>query len=123
MQITRMHFVFCFRHNVTTFILLISRRMNGEIYRRLGNDDLESLLLGKTSKLKDISINLGHEIKSSNNLINGLNDDFEKSNSVVRKLLINLNKLPRFSDCKLYFYILLFALFMFSVLVFLFKFK
>jgi blocked-early-in-transport protein 1 len=94
-----------------------------ETYRRLGADDLEHLLLGKTSKLKDITINLGNEIKLSNNLINGLNDDFEKNNSFIRKLLGNLNKLPKFSDCKLYFYICLFALFVFCVLYFLIKFK
>ena len=94
-----------------------------DTYRRYGSDDLETLLLGKTTKLKDISLNLGHEIKSSNGLINSLNDDFEKNNSFIRKLLINLNKLPKFSDCKLYCYILLFALLVFSILIFLFKFK
>jgi hypothetical protein len=96
---------------------------NSETYRRYQSDELETLLLGKVSKIKDISLNLGNEIKSSNGLINGLNDDFEKNNSFIRKLLINLNKLPKFSDCKLYFIILLFALFVFTVLIFLFKFK
>ena len=94
-----------------------------ETYRRYQSDELESLLLGKVSKIKDISINLGNEIKTSNGLVNALNDDFEKNNSFIRKLLINLNKLPKFSDCKLYLIILLFAFFVFSILVFLFKFK
>jgi hypothetical protein len=53
---------------------------NSETYRRYQSDELETLLLGKVSKIKDISLNLGNEIKSSNGLINGLNDDFEKNN-------------------------------------------
>lgn len=92
-----------------------------DAYRRYGGDDLETMLLSKTSRLKDISINLGNEIKDSNKYINGLNDDFDKNNTFIKKLIGNLDKLPRYSDCKLYFYTILFALFVFICLYFIIK--
>jgi blocked early in transport 1 len=88
-----------------------------DTHRRFNqNDELEESLRTKTSKLKDIALNLGNEIKDSNKLIDGLNGNFDNSNKFIKDIIKGISKLPQYSNFKLYVYILLFALFVFFVL-------
>ena len=50
-------------------------------HRRFGAEEeyLEQDLIDKTSRLKQITISLGNEIKDSNKFLDGLDSDFEKS--------------------------------------------
>lgn len=90
--------------------------------RRFGNEpfmeeeDLENKLINKTSKLKQITIQLGDEIRGSNKFLKGLDEDFEKSSGFLAATMAQLNKLPKYANCKLYFYLILFSMFVFFVL-------
>jgi blocked-early-in-transport protein 1 len=93
-------------------------------YRRYGNEtdekdddaDLEENLMHKTSKLKQITISLGNEIRDSNKLLNGLDADFDKSKNFLDYTLNRVNRLSKSGNCKMYFYLILFCLFVFLCL-------
>ena len=87
-------------------------------YRRFGyeNDNMEERLSQKTSILKQITLDLSDELKKSKGLLNDLDSDFEKNRSFVRQMISKVAKLPKYGDCKLYFQVILFCLFVFIVL-------
>ena len=96
-------------------------------FRRFGNEfdqeDMEEQLINKTSRLKQITIMLNNEIKDSNKYLNGLDDDFEKSRGFFQSTINRVNRLSKSGNCKLYFYLILFSLFVFFVLYLIIKFS
>ena len=101
--------------------------MSNVNYRRMGNDsymddeDLENTLASKTSKLKQVTIQLGDEIRNSNKFLKGLDEDFEKTSGFLASTMNHLGKLSKYANCKLYCYLILFAMFVFFVLYLLIK--
>ena len=88
-------------------------------FRRYGYDneeDLEERLMNKTARLKQITISLGAEIKDSNKYINGLDKDFENSKGFLQTTINRVGRLSKSGNCKLYFYLIIFCLFVFLVL-------
>ena len=91
--------------------------MHNEAFRRFGgDDDLEERLMSKTSRLKEITISLGNEIRDSNKYIKGLDDDFDKSRNFLEAMIGRVGKLSKHGNCKLYLYLIMFSLFVFFVL-------
>lgn len=88
-----------------------------QTFRRFGNDeDYEEQLLNKTSKLKQITITLGNEIRDSNKFLKGLDDDFDKSKGFLESTIGKVSKIAKYGNCKLYFYLILFCLFVFTIM-------
>lgn len=94
-------------------------------FRRFGYEeddaDLEEKLMNKTSRLKQITIQLGDQIKDSNKIIKGLDDDFDKSKNFLDATIGRVGKLAKSGNCKIYFYLIMFCLFVFLVLYLLIK--
>lgn len=86
------------------------------IEAELDDEDLENSLINNTSRLKQITIQLGEEIRGSNKFLKGLDEDFDKSRGFLEATMARLGKISRYGNCKLYFYLTLFALFVFFVL-------
>ena len=90
---------------------------NDTFRRGYGNEqDDEEELMNKTSRLKQITISLGNEIRESNKYIKGLDDDFDKSKNFLEATIGKVTKLARYGNCKIYFYLLLFSFFVFFIL-------
>lgn len=87
-------------------------------HRRFGAEEeyLEQEMMDKTSKLKQITIMLGSEIRDSNKMLNGLDSDFDKSKSFMQATMGRVGKLYKNGSCWLYFYLALFSLFVFFIL-------
>ena len=86
-------------------------------YRRYGADeDLEESLIPKISRLKQITITLNQDIKDSNKVLNALDTDFDKSKSFLELTIGRVGKLAKSGSWKLYLYLILFCLFVFTVL-------
>ena len=98
---------------------------NSSTIRRFYNedDDLEERLANKTSRLKQITISLGNELKESNKILNDLDSDFDKSKSFMGMTINRVIRLGKSGGkCRLYFYLILFSLFVFLVLYLIIKF-
>ena len=87
-------------------------------HRRFGfeEEDMEQELINKTSRLKQITLHLGNEIRDSNKFLNGLDSDFEKSKSFFDSTIGRVSKLAKSGSFKLYAYLILFSLFVFLTL-------
>ena len=91
-------------------------------FRRFGNeneledDDLENKLINKTSKLKQITIQLGDEIRNSNKFLKDLDEDFDQSKGFLETAMGRLGKLSKYGNCKLYCNLILFSFFVFFIL-------
>lgn len=96
-------------------------RNENPTFRRFAPDEedesfLETELISKTSRLKQITIQLGDEIKNSNKFIDDLDNKFSKSQNILTATIGRVGKLARNGNCKIYFYLILFSLFVFFVL-------
>ncbi len=87
-------------------------------HRRFGGDEeeMEQDLIDKTSRLKQITIMLGNELKDSNKFLNGLDTDFDKSKSFFESTIGRVGRLAKNGSWKMYLYLLLFSFFVFFVL-------
>jgi blocked-early-in-transport protein 1 len=87
-------------------------------HRRFGGEEgeMEQNLIDKASRLKQITIMLGNEIKDSNKFLNGLDNDFDKSKSFFESTIGRVGRLAKNGSWKMYFYLLLFSMFVFFVL-------
>ena len=92
-------------------------------HRRFGfeEEDMEQELINKTSRLKQITLHLGNEIRDSNKFLNGLDSDFEKSKSFFDSTIGRVSKLAKSGSFKIYAYLILFSLFVFFTLYMLIK--
>lgn len=96
-------------------------RNENPTFRRFAPDDeddsvLETELINKTSRLKQITIQLGDEIKNSNRFLDDLDNKFSKSQNILTATIGRIGKLSQNGNCKIYFYLILFSLFVFFVL-------
>jgi hypothetical protein len=88
-------------------------------FRRPYNDDVdqEDQLANKATQLKQITISMRNEIKESNKLVNGIDDDMDKTHGFMGNTIGRVLRLSRSGgNCKIYFYLTLFSLFVFFVL-------
>lgn len=94
-------------------------------HRRFGSEEeyLEQNLIDKTSRLKQITISLGSEIRDSNKFLDGLDSDFEKSKGFLEATIGRVGKLAKNGSWKMYLYLILFAMFVFCVLYLVIKFS
>ena len=93
--------------------------MNGDFstFRRFGNEeDLEDTLMNKTAKLKQVTISLGNEIRDSNKFLKDLDKDFDNSKGFLESTIGRVKRLSRSGNCKIYFYLIGFSMFVFLVL-------
>lgn len=94
---------------------------NSSTFRRLNydeeeEDDLEGKLMNKTSRLKQITIQLGDQIRDSNKIVRGLDDDFDKSRGFLETAMGRIGKFSKYGNCKIYFSLIMFSFFVFFVL-------
>jgi blocked-early-in-transport protein 1 len=88
-------------------------------FRRTYNEDedLEDRLANKASQLKQITISLGHELRESNKILNGLDDDMDKTRGFLGMTIGRVVRIGRSGGtCRIYFTLILFCLFVFFVL-------
>ena len=91
---------------------------NASHYRRFGGEEeeIEQSLIDKTTRLKQITIMLGNELKDSNKFLDGLDSDFDKSKSFFESTIGRVGRLAKNGSCKLYLCLTLFGLFVFFML-------
>jgi blocked-early-in-transport protein 1 len=88
-------------------------------FRRTYNEDedLEDRLANKASQLKQITISLGNELKESNKILSGLDDDMEKTRGFLGSTIGRVLRIGRSGGtCKIYTTLVLFCFFVFFVL-------
>lgn len=95
------------------------RRFNDYQY-----DADEEQLVNKTNKLKQVTISLGQEIRDSNRLLNDLDSDMDKSKGFLSMTMNQVLRLSRSGgNCRIYFYLILFSLFVLFVLYIIIKWR
>jgi len=68
---------------------------SGSHYIEEENDQLTTQLRSKVKTLKSLTINIGEEVRSQNQLLNDMDDDFSRSGSVLQKTLRRLGVMSR----------------------------
>jgi predicted RNA-binding protein with EMAP domain len=97
-----------------------SRRANYS-YIEEQNEARTELLNSKVNQLKHLAVQMGEETKYQNKYLKELNDNMENTNSLVGQARRRVMLLARSGSWKIYFYLFLFALFVFLVIYFLIK--
>ncbi|KXJ07956.1 BET1 homolog [Exaiptasia diaphana] len=79
------------------------------------NERLENDLSNKVQTLKSLSIDIGHEVRSQNQLLNDMDDDFDTSGGLLSATMGRLTALTKKGHHKIMCYLMLFCLFVFFV--------
>lgn len=87
------------------------------------NERMAQELSGKISSLKDISIELGNEVRHQDKLLRGLDDDVDKSYGFLGKTMGRVLKLGKGKHNYYIFYLFLFSIFVFFLLYIVLKFR
>lgn len=87
------------------------------------NERMAEELSGKIGTLKDISIQLGDEVRYQEKLLRGLDDDVDRSSGFLGKTMGRVLKLGKGNHNYYIFYLFLFAIFVFFVLYIVLKFR
>ena len=82
------------------------------------NEQMESDMKDKVSQLKSLSINIGMELKDQRTLLNGMDDGFNSTSSIITNTIGKVGKLLKSHSNYHIHYLLLFCLFVFLVLWF-----
>ncbi|XP_028926665.1 BET1 homolog [Ornithorhynchus anatinus] len=85
------------------------------------NDRLTESLRSKVTAIKSLSIEIGHEVKHQNKMLSEMDSEFDSTAGFLGATLGRLKVLSRGSQTKLLFYMMLFALFVFSVIYWIIK--
>ncbi|KAF7691324.1 BET1 homolog isoform X2 [Silurus meridionalis] len=80
------------------------------------NEHLQEGLRAKVNALKHLSIDIGAEVKHQNTILADMDSDFDSTGGLLGATMGRLKLLSRGSQTKIYCYMLLFALFVFTVL-------
>uniref|UniRef100_A0A0N5BV15 t-SNARE coiled-coil homology domain-containing protein n=1 Tax=Strongyloides papillosus TaxID=174720 RepID=A0A0N5BV15_STREA len=80
------------------------------------NNELTENLANKAKALKRITIAISDDVREQNRLLNEMDDDFLKSNSLLGTTMKKLGIVTRSGGNKLLLYLVLFALFVFFVI-------
>jgi len=68
---------------------------SGSHYIEEENDQLTTQLRSKVKTLKSLTINIGEEVRSQNQLLNDMDDDFSKSGTALSRTLRRLGVMSR----------------------------
>ncbi|XP_032235057.1 BET1 homolog isoform X2 [Nematostella vectensis] len=79
------------------------------------NDRLTESLSGKVKALKSLSIDIGHEVRTQNKLLQEMDDDFDTSGSLLSATMGRLSALTKKGHHKVMCYMILFCFFVFLV--------
>ncbi|XP_026785482.2 BET1 homolog [Pangasianodon hypophthalmus] len=80
------------------------------------NEQLQEGLRAKVNALKHLSIDIGTEVKCQNKMLSDMDSDFDSTGGLLGATMGRLKLLSRGSQTKIYCYMLLFALFVFTIL-------
>lgn len=80
------------------------------------NEHLQEGLRAKVSALKHLSIDIGTEVKYQNKMLQDMDSDFDSTGGLLGATMGRLKLLSRGSQTKVFCYLLLFALFVFTIL-------
>lgn len=80
------------------------------------NEHLQEGLRAKVSALKHLSIDIGAEVKHHNQMLQDMDSDFDSTGGLLGATMGRLKQLSRGSQTKVFCYMLLFALFVFTIL-------
>lgn len=87
------------------------------------NERMAQALSGKISSLKNISIELGDEVRYQDKLLRGLDDDVDKSSGFLGKTMGRVLSLGKGNHNYYIFYLFLFSIFIFFLLYIILKFR
>lgn len=87
------------------------------------NERMAEELSGKITSLKDISIELGNEVRFQEKLLRGLDDDVDRSGGFLGKTMGRVLKLGKGNHNYYIFYLFLFSIFVFFLLYIILKFR
>ncbi|GIX81615.1 hypothetical protein CEXT_213361 [Caerostris extrusa] len=82
-------------------------------------DDLET----KITALKSLTIDIGHEVRTQNQMLREMDDDFDSTGGFLSTTMGRVLKLSKAGHNHYILYLLLFSLFVFFVIYLLLKFK
>nr|KAG5693869.1 hypothetical protein BaRGS_009925 [Batillaria attramentaria] len=77
------------------------------------NAQLEETLSSKVKALKSMTIDIGHEVRTQNNMLKSMDEDFDKSGNFLEATMGRLKRLTQAGHYKLWLYLLLFTFFVF----------
>ncbi|XP_043194007.1 BET1 homolog [Amphibalanus amphitrite] len=80
------------------------------------NDLLESELKGKVSALKSLTIDIGHEVRYQNKMLNEMDDEFDSTGGLLGNSMKRVMRMARSGHNRYLFYLFLFSLFVFLVI-------
>ncbi|XP_077289289.1 blocked early in transport 1 [Arctopsyche grandis] len=87
------------------------------------NDRMADELSGKIGVLKSLSIDIGHEVRSQDRLLRGIDDDMDRTGGFLGNTMNRVLKLGKAGHNYYIFYLFLFAIFVFFVLYIVMKFR
>lgn len=87
------------------------------------NDQLEEELRGKVSVLKDLSINIGEEVRYHNRELAGMDNDMDKVGGFLSQTMGRLKGISRHGYGKMYCYLFLFVMAVFFVMYWMIRLK
>lgn len=97
---------------------------NGSSYKDVVEEENTQLIDGlksKISSLKTISIDIGHEVKYQNKMLNEMNTDFDSGEGILKSTMGRLVRMSRAGHNRYIFYLILFSFFVFLVIYILMK--
>ncbi|XP_077978150.1 BET1 homolog isoform X2 [Glandiceps talaboti] len=80
------------------------------------NEHLVDGLHNKVSQLKELSIDIGNEVRAQNKMLGEMDDDFDKSHGSLRGAMSRLKRMAAAGHNRYICYLMLFALFVFLVI-------
>uniref|UniRef100_A0A0K0EES6 t-SNARE coiled-coil homology domain-containing protein n=1 Tax=Strongyloides stercoralis TaxID=6248 RepID=A0A0K0EES6_STRER len=87
-----------------------------DLFLEQQNNELTESLANKAKALKRITIAISDDVREQNRLLNDMDDDFLKSNSVLGITMKKLGIVSKSGGNKLLLYLVFFALFVFFVI-------
>ncbi|XP_054715354.1 BET1 homolog [Uloborus diversus] len=93
----------------------------GELYgeKNVVEEENEYLVDGlktKISTLKSLSIDIGHEVRTQNQMLNAMDDDFDSSAGLLSSTMGRVVRLAKAGHNRYILYLLLFSFFVFLVI-------
>ncbi|KAG8187895.1 hypothetical protein JTE90_001658 [Oedothorax gibbosus] len=87
------------------------------------NEGLVDGLHTKITALKSLTIDIGHEVRTQNKMLNEMDDDFDSSSGFLSTTIGRVVKLSKAGHNRYILYLLLFSLFVFVIIYFILKFQ
>ncbi|CAH1786965.1 unnamed protein product [Owenia fusiformis] len=85
------------------------------------NQHLEDQLSYKVKALKSLTIDIGTEVKTQNQMLKGMDDDFDATGGFLGKAMSRVSAIAKAGHNRFIFYLIMFALFVFMVCWFIIK--